>query len=254
MSSAERDDDPRPALTRRMAEVWQAQRPTELDVARARRRFALGRAAAIKRARVQPLAWAFAVVFGAGSVLAAGGLIVRPWLEGQAETRENSDQGRRAVVSSKRAARPERTEAREDLEASEVLAPPRLEVHGSDLRAPPEPVAAPEAARRAEAVPTEVKVAPAVDRTASGAWARAAEALRLGDGEAAHRALREVMAAGTKAERDAAALLEAQLWVQSGRFEQAAPRLRELAASGATATIRRQAGELLNRQPPTGQP
>lgn len=249
MSSVERDDDPHPELTRRMAEVWRAQRPTELDVARARRRFALGRAGATKRPRVQPLAWAFAIVFGAGTVLAAGGLIVKPWLEERAETREHGDGEPARVVSSKRAARPERAEAGESASAE----PPRLEVPVT-----PPPVAAPEAPSRGESAPGEVKVLAPVERTASGAWERAAAALRRGDTEAAHRALGEVMAAGSKAERDAAALLEAQLWVQGGRFERAAPRLRELAESGATATIRRQAGELLNRpaneHPSNGQP
>lgn len=247
MSSPLRDDDPRPELTRRVAAVWREQRPTELDVARARRRFALRRAGAKKRSHVQPVAWAFAIVFGAGSVLAAGGLIVRPWLDRQAEPRESSEPATVQVVSSERAAREER-EATE-LEIREAAEPPPSEVHDT-----PAPVAAAEAPSRAESAPSEVKVAAAVDRTASGAWARAAAALRQGDTEAAHRALGEVMAAGSKAERDAAALLEAQLWVQGGRFEQAAPRLRELAESGATATIRRQAGELLNGQPLKRQP
>jgi len=249
VSSPERDDDPRPELTRRMAEVWRAQRPTEIDVARARRRFALGRAGAKKGARVQPLAWAVAIVFGAGTVLAAGGLIVRPWLE-QQETRADSERGPAEVVGSQRAG------ARAELESMEAAEPlrfeERLEEQGSELQASPAPVAAPPS--RADSAPSEVKLPAAVERTASGAWSRAAAALRQGDTEAAHRALAEVMAAGSKAEHDAAALLEAQLWVQSGRFEQAAPRLRELAESGATATIRRQAGELLNRQPLNGQP
>jgi len=239
VSAPERDDDPRPELTRRMAEVWRAQRPTELDVARARRRFALGRAGAKKRARVQPLAWAIAIVFGAGSVLAAGGLIVRPWLEEQAETGEEGASAVPArVVSSERTALPERVEAREELEKTS-----ELDTRELDIRA------APGSPSRAESASSEVKPSAAAHRTASGAWARAAAALRQGDTEAAHRALGEVMAAGSKSERDAAALLEAQLWVQSGRFEQAAPRLRELAESGATGTIRRQAAELLSRQP-----
>jgi hypothetical protein len=234
--SDELDDDPRPELTRRMAEVWRSQRPTEMDVARARRRLALGRVAARRRPRVQPLAWIFAGVFGAGSVLAAGGLVVQPWLASR-ESKELAP-----AASALEPAVPRRSRARAEVrqESAPQGAPSAAT---PDMKARP-PLAAPVAQKLAS--PASVA---AEERTVSGAWARAAAALRQGETGAAERALADVMAMGDAAERDAAALLQAQLWVQSGQGERAVPRLRELAESAATPSIRRQASELLRREP-----
>ncbi len=244
----ELDDDPRPELTRRMAEVWRTQRPTELDVARARRRLALGRVAARRRPRLQPLAWVLAGVFGAGSVLAAGGLVVQPWLASRAEREERATPAGALEPARPRRNRAPRAEVREESAPLEPESAPPPDDE-------PQPTLAPPAAERpappVSAPPVSAAPVPAAsaERTVSGAWARAAAALRQGDSGAAQRALADVMALGDAAERDAAALLQAQLWVQSGQREQAAPRLRELAESGATASIRRQASELLRREP-----
>lgn len=232
----DRDDlegDPRPELTRRMAEVWRTQRPTELDVARARRRLALGRVPARRRPRVRPLAWVLAGVLCAGSVLAAGGLVVQPWLESRA-----APERRAASASGLEPAAPKRPVAPR-AEARAESAP--LDTAAEAPVVEDQPPSAPPAAEKPSAAPPE--------RTLSAAWARAAAALRQGDTAAAQRALDDVMALGDASERDAAALLQSQLWVQSGRSEQAAPRLRELAESGATPSIRRQASELLRREP-----
>jgi len=80
---------------------------------------------------------------------------------------------------------------------------------------------------------------------ASGAWTRAASALRVGDQARAIEALTELSTSHDATTRDAALLSRAQLDLAAGRRASAIPVLQGLASTGATAFVRRRAAEIL---------
>jgi hypothetical protein len=96
------------------------------------------------------------------------------------------------------------------------------------------------------AFPTDPWAGSSTTPKLTGAWSRAAQALRVRDEAEAIRALEELAQSPEATTRDAALLARAQLEVRQGRLAQAAPILRELASSGATPLIRRRAGEVLS--------
>jgi hypothetical protein len=80
------------------------------------------------------------------------------------------------------------------------------------------------------------------------AWARAVEALRRDDFDAADQAFDELRRSPDAPTRDAARLARAQLWIAHGWGAAARPVLEDLAASGATSLVRQRAAEFLARE------
>jgi hypothetical protein len=85
---------------------------------------------------------------------------------------------------------------------------------------------------------------PSVGR-AAGSWEAVAAALRAGDQAEAESALNRLAAIDDARTRDAARLARAQLWLAHGRRAPAREELEDLAATGATTTIRARAREAL---------
>jgi len=82
--------------------------------------------------------------------------------------------------------------------------------------------------------------------TARESWQRAAQSLREQDFATAGEALRRLSEQGTKAERESAQLVRAQLLLSQGQAAEAFQLATTLAAAAETASIRRKAGELAN--------
>lgn len=85
---------------------------------------------------------------------------------------------------------------------------------------------------------------PAPASSVAELWTEAARAMREGEHASAEQALDRLSQEGSPQTQDAALLALAQLW-QSRRDPRAAPILKRLAETGATALVRRRAGELL---------
>ena len=82
-------------------------------------------------------------------------------------------------------------------------------------------------------------------QAASGAWARAAAALREGNHQGAQQALGELSRSPDTRTRDAALLAQAELDLGGGAAPQARAVLTNLAANGATPYIRERARQIL---------
>ena len=80
-------------------------------------------------------------------------------------------------------------------------------------------------------------------------WETVAAALRAGDTAAAESALNRLAAKNDVRTRDAARLARAQLWLARGRTVPAREELEDLAATGATPTIRARARDALQARP-----
>ena len=100
-------------------------------------------------------------------------------------------------------------------------------------------VAAPAAAPAAEGLEPRLGVGDAAT------WEPVAAALRAGDTSAAESALNRLAALNDARTRDAARLARAQLWLSRGRATPARDELQDLAATGATLTIRARARDAL---------
>jgi len=80
-----------------------------------------------------------------------------------------------------------------------------------------------------------------------GEWSRVSEALKRGDVESAQKELDQLSRSADAGKRDAAVLAQAELFLKQGDHAKARVMLERLAESGATAFIRRRAGQLLTR-------
>lgn len=243
----------------RMRRSWQADKPSEFEVERARIRWLTRSHVSPGRGGPRALLVA-AAVFGAAGALAATGAVTWPTA--------NTDR----PVAQHTIVTPFTAQPRS---APVGLVAPRSTARVPDTLGPPESVApakrtpsaasgrdsdrAPKSAPRSAvrfAAPEEAQTAPAqpsagapLSVEASGAWQRAADALRQGDDQRASQALQELRSSSDPYTRDTAALAKAQLDAAAGRWESALPVLRQLAAQGSTPLLRRRAGEVLVQAP-----
>ena len=100
-------------------------------------------------------------------------------------------------------------------------------------------------AERPQAPSVSSNAAPVPASEPSGAWTRAASALRVGDQARAMEALTELSYSNDASTRDAALLSRAQLDLAAGRRANAIPALQSLASTGATPFVRRRASDIL---------
>ncbi|HEY3498780.1 MAG TPA: hypothetical protein VGK73_29015 [Polyangiaceae bacterium] len=230
------DELERSALSERrlrgLSELWRSQHANDIEVAAARRRFALGPHRAELPLGLRMLGAASVIVLLAGVATAGAG--ISRWVEGR----------RAAAVAP---AAPARVEAKQRRlqPSSQALQP------SPDLPSPPGSATAtfapPPVVGNANRKPASVQPASPQPEAAAvrGAWARLAADLRDGKREEARAAIEELGRSADPATRDAALLVRAQLDLAAGRREQAATTLAELAERGATEVIRKRARTLL---------
>lgn len=264
---------PERARLARMRGSWQTDQPSDAEVERARIRW-LSRTL-VRPARGRPGALLVAaVVFGAAGALAATGAVTWPKtsadhpLTPPAVSAHPTAQPRsapivprgvapRLAVPRSTALLPDRTQLTDAVAPSTPSTPSnQIPVATSD----PDSVdvgTAPKSGSRSIARFAEPSdpVSMSAEHEAtnatpvSGAWQRAADALRQGDDQRATQALQELAASPDPYTRDTAALAHAQLDAAAGRWELALPVLRRLAATGSTPLLRRRAGEVLVQAP-----
>lgn len=256
----------------RLAEVWSENRPSATETEAAWRRYQLRRT---RWLGTSPSKWSIALAIAVLSGFAAAKLATR-WAEEkdpqprqpttlQSEEAEAPLRTKAVSVGQTRPSAPEATST-----APAELAPSEATEAGSqadptrgESSTPRRSIAqgqnsssaaarrdatrlSPERTDNAKADPEP----PSVGRfTEPTAWERAAAALRLKDKQAADRALADLNQSDDVAERHAAALARAQLWVSNGEAERARPVLQSLSRNGATQLIRQRASELLKRLP-----
>lgn len=217
MSSADPESG-RPAAA--LSRAWRAAEPDDATVDRAYLRFLQRRPA-----RARPQAWQIAGWVTVGMLLGMGSLYAataKPWrgLGGDAAAPANED-----------------------------VSVPRKTPNATP-RPEPAPVAAPafpSSSAGAFGEPrdgTAPRPEPSVATRES--WRRAAQSLRERDFATAGEALRRLSEQGTKAERESAQLVRAQLLLSQGQRAEAFELASALATSAETTSIRRKASELAN--------
>jgi hypothetical protein len=243
---------------RELRELWQSQHANDIEVAAARRRFALGPRHYRLSFGLRALAGLSVVVLLSGVAVAGAG--VSRWIESRAERARAS-----AAAPPLASGRSEAARVRGPLPTLQPLPElPALSTStplaGSDpsgatgrgmpvrsdgsARPPavreglggiiPEPLPAPNAPN-----------APNAAFSVPGAWSRLAEALRDAKRVEARAAVAELVRSGDPATRDAALLVGAQLDLADGQRTRAATTLAELAERGATPVIRERARALI---------
>jgi hypothetical protein len=244
----------------RVVDVWRSATPSDEDIRRARRRFAL-RALRKPRSPIKALFFALAQGFGVGVVTLATAAFVaertRLALDTASESEVAKEQATRAATSvraTERALEPARP-APSGLPATPA---PAARFESDDARtgrtlpraanAPsgagtPRSVA-PGSAPSAQDSTTSVVALPAPGPDAS--WKRVAEALDTNDWTRADRALTELVTTGDAYTRDAAGLARAELRLAHGSTVDRAT-LERLANAGKTPLIRHRASDLLDR-------
>lgn len=234
--------------TRELRALWRTQHANDIEIAAARRRFALGPPQAPLSFPLRFLGFVSAVVLLAGVAVAGAG--VSRWVE----SRSSSPRVVAPVASHSRApAKAPRARAAEPALSALQPSPdlPALSSSAVGSFAPLEPERAParervKTARRIELpAPEPANPQPAAVR---GAWERLASDLRDGKPEQAKVAIDELTRSSDAATRDAALLVRAQLDLASGQRAAASATLTELAERGATEVIRKRARALLERE------
>jgi hypothetical protein len=227
---------------RELRDLWQSQHANDIEVAAARRRFALGPRHYRLSFGLRALAGLSLVVLLSGVAVAGAG--VSRWLESRAERARSSVAAPQGASGRSETARVRRLlPTLQPLPELPALATPTPRAgsapsgatgHGKPVGSddsPRPPVPTPNAPNAAFSVP--------------GAWSRLAEALRDGKRVEARGAVAELLRSGDPATRDAALLVGAQLDLADGQRARAAATLAELAERGATPVIRERARALI---------
>jgi len=245
---------------RRLALAYRSLQASDAEVSAARVRFVQRHrrpVARARRGRLLPRVIVVGLLLGlvAG---AAAQIVVRKWAASKDVPRAHGEAtraGARSVHRSSSSSRP--------AEIVEPLVPVDGEPGGesplASEAAPDVPPARVRSNRRAwapihrRAAASDLSAVPATERPTGvddGAiWAAAAGALRAGDVAAAENALDRLAMASDARTRDAARLARAQLWLSQGRAARAREELDDLAATGATPTIRARARDGLEVHP-----
>jgi hypothetical protein len=239
-----------PERLRSLAALWRSQHANDIEVAAARRRFALGVPRTELSFGLRMLGLASALVLLAGVAVAGAG--VSRWVESRSADRSASvvPTGSPAKVSPKRARTLPATPGLQP--APDLPAPP--------TSAQPTPASPPDgeslSGRAAPTRKSSLRLEHSIEAaeqagqepgpaTVRGAWARLAADLRDGKSESARTAIDELSRSADPATRDAALLVGAQLDLAAGRSARARSTLAELSERGATEVIRRRARALL---------
>ncbi len=238
---------------RRMVAAHQSLEPNAAEVAAARVRFAERRLSSrVFRGRVLSRAVTVGLLLALVAGAAAQIAIRRPWQQAlRAASQKASKPGSHAHATSL----PDSLAAQPTVEIvplSSVREPsPAHAPSDRRVRVPRRPatVAGVDVSGTIDDAPAPAESAgPSVERLA-GSWEAVAAALRAGDQATAERALDRLAALDDARTRDAARLARAQLWLAHGRLGAAREELEDLAATGATTTIRARAREALVARP-----
>ena len=258
----------------RMRAAWRADKPSDVEVERARSRWLAQVHVSPTRGRPRALLVA-AIVFGAAGALAATGAVSWRTASGdravaQPNTSAQPTAQARSAPSVPRAVAARVTTPRATALAPDPTQPPKavfpakrtfVAPSAPDSGSAPKPGSPPVArfalpgdaaavpAQPSGSAPISAEREPTNAARPSGAWQRAADALRRGDDYRATEALQELAASPDPYTRDSAALAKAQLDAAEGRWHLALPVLRRLATLGATPLLQRRAAEVLAQGP-----
>lgn len=205
----------------------------------------------LTKRRSRPVAWAaFGGVVALGTAAAAGGYLNGGFFSSERAEPPSESRLEEALEDAGQSRRANPTPA----DAPTVTAQPTEEPPGAmpeDAMPEEEPTRERAGQARRTEQPKLAPPTPSVPKKSSAqaprdpGWIEAAEALKKDDHAAAERALKQLSTSGDAVTRDAARLTLAETYLERGRRQQAEPILRQLAAQGATETIRSRAQKLL---------